>query len=76
MRLNKGCGNDYADRLEEEGYREGATCFGIYESGICEEEAAAEEAEYGGQRFDPAVWVIGRLIGCAESKEDGVSWAY
>jgi hypothetical protein len=41
MRLDEGSGYDYADRLEEEGYREGAACFGIYESGTGEEEAAA-----------------------------------
>lgn len=41
MRLDEGCGDDYADRLEEERYREGPACFGIYESGVREEEAAA-----------------------------------
>jgi len=58
MRLDERCSDDYADRLKEKRDGEGPSCLGIYKSGIREKEAAAEEAKYGGQRFDPAVWMV------------------
>lgn len=67
-------GHNHEASLDEEGYAEGAACFGVYESGFGEGEAAQEEAYDGDEGFDPAVRGGERLVGGPEGEEDGVSW--
>jgi hypothetical protein len=71
--LYESSGYNYEAGLDEEGCTKGAACFGVYESGFGEDEAAQEEA-YGYNGLDPAVRGSLRLVGGAEGEEDGVSW--
>jgi hypothetical protein len=71
--LYESCCDDYADRLEEEGYAEGTACFGFNESGVRKEEATHQEAKYGGKRFSPAIGMVYGLTGGTEGEEYGIS---
>jgi hypothetical protein len=72
--LDYGGGDYYTDGLEEEGSCECAARLWRDEACIRESEAAEEEAGYRDDGFEPAVGVGDWLAGCAERKEDGVTY--
>lgn len=72
--LNQSNGDDDEDGLHEEGNEEGAapeSTHAPHDGG--ENHGTGEEEHDGDERLEPAPGLAGRLIGCTETEENGVS---
>lgn len=72
--LNDSDGDNDEGCLHEEGHEKGTAAEGADRAhGDGEDHCAGEEGGDGDKGFEPTPWLAGRLIGCAEAKENGVT---